>query len=219
MEKEDKEGSDKTFYIAIAIIACIILVIIIVPRFFEREDPIKTFNDLVEDTIKEGETEDRRIYNGFVFIKEGNLWYSQVQNPDTNELYKFGVRFNPYQVENVTIEGNVDESFRTGRVYITFDPHDEELTYVSLAAAELTLNLARAMGIKVLPACMSEHPACVNISILSCNSTDQPVIEIINDPETKLTMDGNCMKVQGTEFELLKVIDRIIFRAYGIMSE
>jgi len=216
-ENPEPQGSEKSFYLVIGLIIIAIVGIILIPRLFEKESTPQTIEEIIEETLTEGETEDRRIYNGFVFVKDQNIWYSQAQVD--SDLYKFGVRFNPYQVENITIEGNLDRSFiNTEKVYITFDPHDPELTYISLGAAELTLNLARAGQLEVIPACMSEHPDCENREILSCNSTDKHVIEITNSNETKLIMDGNCIKIQGNEFEILRPIDMIIFKAYGIMG-
>ena len=219
MGEKKKKGKDSIFYYTLGIIVFVIAAIFLFPKLIHKEPTIKTIDDIIKDTLTDGESENTRIYNGFVFVREGPIWYTQVRNPDTNNLYNFGVRFNPIQVENITIEGNVDESFRTGDVYITFEPYDDELAYISLASTELSLNLARAMGVNVTAACMEEHPHCVNREIITCNNTDKPVIEIINSDEAKLVMDGNCMRIQGREFELLRVVDRVIFQAYGIMEK
>ncbi len=209
-------GEDKAFYIVVISIVAIIIFSILIPKWLDRPEKEPTREEIINDILKNGNTDTQVLYNGFLFEKKGPLWYSQVQKG--NEVYNFGVRYNPYETENITIEGNINNSFRTGELYITFDPYGEGLTYVSLASAELSLNLVRAMGITVNAACMEEHPDCEGRPILTCNSTQLPIIEITSSEETKLVMDGNCMRIMGNEFEILRVTDRVIFTAYGIMG-
>lgn len=212
------EAGNRHFYIAVASLVALIILIILVPGLVDKGDREKSYDELVQDALKGVESDDTRVYNGFVFVKDGNLWFTEVSNPRSNELYRFGVRFTPDEVENVTVVGNINDSFRTGRILMTFDPYDTELGYVSLAAAELSLSLSRAMGIEISAACMSEHPDCEGREIVSCNTTSLPVIEIVNSNKEMLYMSGNCMRIQGRELGLLRVADRVLFRAYGIMD-
>ena len=157
-------------------------------------------------------------YNYFTFEPVGGLWETKVKNGD--QLLAVTLRFNPYDVENVTIQGELNKSFNLGDVYITFDPlsTEDQFKYLALAASELTLNLVRGLNKTAVAACTKdETEACKGRPTVTCADTNKSVILIDSNQPTQIQLDDRCVKLSGAEMELLKSVDRLLYQWYGIM--
>lgn len=156
-------------------------------------------------------------YNNYKFQEIDNLWYFDWVFQD--QSYKVALRFNPFEVENVTIKGELDKRFDEREVYLTFDPTSGNFSYQALAAAELSLNLHRAIGITPIAACIvNETDACETRPIITCNNTNRSVIYLKHDKESKLILKGNCMIIQGNKMEMLRIVDRILYQWYKVLD-
>jgi hypothetical protein len=156
-------------------------------------------------------------YSYFTFEEIGGLWQTTVQLD--KQAYQATFRYNPTQVQDVTIMGNFS-GFRKLPIYITFDPEadKDEYKYLALAASELTLNIVRALNFTVEAACTKNiTDACADRPIITCKD-DASVIYLIPKAPTQITLDGHCVILSGSGFELLKSIDRILFQWYKIMK-
>jgi len=204
MEKKGvkQEGSDKLFYY---IAAGLILGIIIYSA-------LMYFSPKVQEPEK-------ITYNGFTFVKQSGLWYTNWQRG--NELFIVSLRYNPEETEQVKILGRLDENSTFNNrdvIYITFDPVGNDLTHIALAATELGLNLKRALNVNVKAACIvNETLACKDRPIITCENSDKAVIFLKEDPEEKMILTDNCMTLQGSGMELLRVVDRILYTWYKII--
>lgn len=158
-------------------------------------------------------------YNGFLFQKIEGLWYTQWQKDD--KVYNIPLRYNPYEVELVQVQGSLNETFERSRpFFITFNPleEDEDFRYLTLAVSELSLNLVRGLEQPVQSACtVNETMACHNRSIVDCSHADKAVIYLKAEDPTQVLLKGNCLVLQGKEMELLKTVDRALYHFYGIM--
>ena len=156
-------------------------------------------------------------YNYFTFEELGGLWETNIELRD--QTYRAAFRFNPTQVEDVTVVGGFT-GFKKTPIYITFDPEadKEEYKYLALAASELTLNVVRALNFTVEAACTKNlTEACANRPIVTCQD-NASVIYLVPKAPTQVTLDGDCMTLSGHEFDLLKSVDRILFQWYKIMK-
>lgn len=156
-------------------------------------------------------------YNYFNFTEEGGLWKTTIQRG--NQPYEILLRFNPEQVEDVAFKGGVTRDFFNGPIYITFDPTSdgEQMKYLALGGAELSLNVVRALGIEVIAACTkNETEACIDRPIMNCGD-NASVIEMRTGP-TEVQMNNTCVVVQGEGFGVLRSIDRILYHWYGIIN-
>jgi flagellar basal body-associated protein FliL len=198
----DKKGTKKDILLVLSIVIIIAVIIFIL-----------SFNLFKKESVPTVE------YNNFVFSKlDGVLWYWQWQ--DGKDLYTIPMRYTPYEVEHIIIEGNLNESFNNYReVYITFDPRSNNFTSLTLAAAELTQSMATALRVKPIAACTrNETDTCAQRPIITCENTYKPVIYLKEDPVTKLVLKGNCIVAQGSGVELLRGVDRLLYNWYGIMD-
>jgi hypothetical protein len=209
VEKEEPVRStvrkDTLLVVSIIVIISIIIIIVSVNRIlnFEEEAPTMT-------------------YNGFVFTKYSDFWHFNWQSGE--KLYKVSLRFNPEEAEEVTIIGNnltkFNENYlRDGTVYVTFNPLGTNFTYIALGAAELSLNLARALDIEPTGACtVYDEFVCGERPIVRCEDEDKAVIFIRNSDENQLILKNNCIIVQGSGMELLRVIDRLLYQWYRVIN-
>ena len=200
---EEKKETMRFFIIgcALGVIIVFALVVFILPRF--QEQP--TGAPVVE-------------YNYFTFEKIADMWTTHVKNND--QLFEVTLRYNPFEVENLTITGELDKSFNQGEIYVTFNPlaEDEEFRYLALAASELALNLVRGLNKTIIPSCTkNETDACINRSVVDCSHEDKSVIFIDAKPPTQIILDGRCVTLQGKELELIRAVDRLLYQWYGII--
>lgn len=156
-------------------------------------------------------------YNYFTFYEIGGLWQTSIQLD--GRMYDAVFRFNPTQVEDVYVAGEF-KGFNSSTIYVTFDPLSEsqDFAYLALGVSELTLHLARALNYSVVAACTrNETDACVDRPVVTCDG-GLPVVELVADAPTQITLDNRCIRLSGEGFELLRSVDRLLFQWYKIMN-
>jgi len=220
-EKKVQEKRLKAGY-KFLLIFVVIVVLFLGSFFFFSQNKgtvdYQTLEDNISATLEGERSEDNFVYNGYAFVRAGNLWYTQIQRG--NILFNVPLHFNPLQLEDISIKGKLDDSFsKQGFVYVTFDPKDGNLNYVALTAAELSLNLYKALGQNPVAACTEDITMdCEGRPIKTCDNTDKPVIYIKKANKTGLILDGNCLTIQGNDEELIKAADRLLYQWYGVMK-
>ena len=128
---------------------------------------------------------------------------------------------NPKDLEDIPIQGRLNATLFNSEkaIYITFDPLGQNLKYVALAVGEFDQNIIKAFGKMPIAACdKNETKACSGRPIITCNNTDKPVLYLQQKPETKVIYDNNCMIVQGIGAEIVRAVDRLLLKLYGIMQ-
>jgi hypothetical protein len=163
------------------------------------------------------ETNPSVTVNGFVFEYYGGLWNTQWQLKD--QIFNLRLHYNPQQVEDIKLEGQADARFNQPHTFITFDPGEENLSYVALSAAELSMSMVNVFNITPVAAC-SENltDACSNRPIVNCNNTNASVIYFKSGQPTKLDFRGNCLMIQGQGTELLRATERFLYAWYRILN-
>jgi len=156
-------------------------------------------------------------YNDYEFTLVDDIWYTDIQSGNT--IYTVGFHFDPDKVRDIEIKGKLSNKFLDSDVYyIAFDPTKEDLKYTALGSAELQLSMGRAMQLPLKAACLKEHPDCVDVPIVTCESTDKPIFVIEETTgEPSIIFDDNCVTVSGNGLELIKAVDRLLYFWYGVM--
>lgn len=213
------EEKRKSSGIYLTVFIVLILVIFASVFFYTKflNKPL-TIDELHLKNMQGKETENNYMYNGFSFVKYDNLWYTQLQSGDT--IYDVSLRFGPKEIENVPIKVNLNGINREifPELFITIDPYTNDATYETLAAAELSLNLVRALGIIPKAACnRQDNNTCLNRDIIDCSYDKVPVIYIKESDNVKVTQENLCIVIEGKGIDLLKSVDRLIYSLYGII--
>ncbi|MBW2985580.1 hypothetical protein KY313_02905 [Candidatus Woesearchaeota archaeon] len=197
--KKKKDKSLKYLIYGVTIIIAIFLILFIMGKILPQKDG-------------------GYYYNGFSFVKGKDMWFTQIQPPGENKLYTIELRYGPRDLEEIPIIGNPEIFLTINKTYITFNPEDNNLKYIGLAIGDIDLNLIKVLGIELVAACTKNHSACSDRPIKNCENTKAPVILVQQDPVAFVEQKGNCLIVQGNDFELVKAADRLLLYLYGIMD-
>jgi hypothetical protein len=218
--EEDDEKSNKRFFVILAAIIGILILIIggfFIFKHFSTPAGTATIEDLHKLNLEGKGGEKDYVYNGFSFVYFDGLWYTQMQRD--NIMWNIPLHFGPKDLENVSITGKgINDSFKKDEVYITFDPTLKPLSYVALSAAELSSNLIKGIGVMPIAACLkNETDACSDRPIITCES-GEAAIYLKQSNETKISLEGNCVILEGQDYELVKATDRFLLQWYRIMD-
>ena len=199
-----KKKKENILYWSIGLIIAVVILFFAATKFYSREPDYPKIT-----------------YNNWEFTKMADMWWFEWQKGE--KLYTIPLRFNPYETEDVSMLGQLNMTlFNSGKyVYITFDLSNEssqDLTALALAATELTQNIATAINRVPLAACANNmSDACEGRPIKTCSNTDEPVIYLKEGGEASITLDSNCIVLEGGGFELLRAVDRLLYHWYKIM--
>ena len=221
-EKEETPEERRKDTIKLLITIGVVVTIIAAFAFlFVTKQPKKV---LTIDELHQANTEGKLdpdegyLYNGYSFIKFGDLWYSQLKK--NNTIYDVTFNFDPKKVENITVEGQLTTDFVKDRhIYITFDPEGSYLKYIGVANYGLSRSLAWAFQYNMTAGCTKNVTrACQDAGIVTCEDSDKAVIYFKEDAETKITLDKTCVTIQGSGAEFIRAKDRLLLRWYGMME-
>ena len=175
--------------------------------------------DQIHQEVRMGKTnETATLYNGFSFVKLNNLWYSQVQTQGT--LLDISFEYHPTELEDIGMEKLSKQFYNLENIYITFNPDDEGLQYVAVAAGKLTLGLSRAGNIMPLAACTKNiTEPCQQRPIVSCDNAPDSVavIQLEQAEKTSIEIKRNCVLITGKDKELTRAAERFLMGMYGII--
>ncbi|MBI2565118.1 hypothetical protein HYV79_03980 [Candidatus Woesearchaeota archaeon] len=159
-------------------------------------------------------------YNLFDFIKTSTHWNTRWQAPD-NQIYRLSFRYNPLEVEDIQIKGELNKTFDALKpIHVAFDPltEDANFKYLTLGAAELTLNM-KVLNKPFVAACtQNETDACINRPIVECGKFGKSVILLKTEGPTQILLNNTCIILQGEDFDLIKSIDRLLYHWYRIIK-
>ena len=170
----------------------------------------------------EGDLDEKEgyVYNGYSFIFTDGLWWTEINK--FGSLLKIPLHFGPREVEPIVPQGTLHPSFNEGEeMYIAIDP-DVVDKYYTLAISELSFNVVKGLDRTPVGSCTKENWACENRTIINCEndslSSGKDVIELALGNETKIEAKGTCIKVTGSQYELVKAVDRLLYQWYGVIQ-
>jgi len=161
-------------------------------------------------------------YNNFEFTQlPDTFWQFRWQREDA--IFHVPLRYNPLQLENVTVKGTLSPSFGNRRdVYVTIDPSNQSTReHIALAAAELTINLGKVFGVNVVPACTrnDSYPCNVYETVTCQNPGERSVIYLQEAPGPAVEQRGDCIVVRGERWDIVQAVDRILYKFYKVMDD
>jgi hypothetical protein len=163
--------------------------------------------------------------NGFVFTKSGKFWYTTIRNPVVQQDYNLDFRYPPSQVRNVSVSGDPRKFFTLLQInnltgaYFTFDPNDN-LTYMNVVGADLSKFLKVINGVTLVAGCtVNETVACNRRPIVTCeNQLDKAMVIYVKSSDVpKISLDKNCLMIEGTGDDLLRAYTKLVFLWYNVL--
>lgn len=224
-EKEEVKGvklkSDRILIVGVIIIV-LLFGIVFGLRYFTQEQP-ETIDDLHELNLK-GKLKEEQGYlykDVYSFVKFDNLWYTQFKSPKGTRLYDIQFRYGPREVEDITIKGSLNTELlnRVTEYYVTFNPTGNDFSHVALAVADFNQHMINIFFKKPVAACdKNETYNCVDRPIITCENTDKLVLYVKEANSSRVYFDDNCIVVEGSGFDLIKGVDRILYDFYDIIE-
>ncbi|MBI2651505.1 hypothetical protein HYX01_03470 [Candidatus Woesearchaeota archaeon] len=221
-EKNVQFKSDKALVIGIVAVLLVLAVILSLP-YFTKEKP-RTIDDLHELNLKgKLKPEQGYVYNDiYSFVKFDGLWYTQFLSPQGSRFYNIQFRYGPKDVESVKIKGFLNAGILNNATdyYVTFNPTGKDFASVALAVGDFNEHMTKIFFKKPIAACdRNETLPCKERPIITCDNTDKMVLYVKEANATKVSYGNNCITVEGSGFELVKGIDRVLFNFYGVIDD
>jgi hypothetical protein len=219
-QQEEQKNEGRKILITIAVLVGILLLFLGGSRLYNSYNPVPTTIDEIHEANLAGDLPEEQgyIYNGFSFINIDGLWWTQVMR--NGGLVKFPLHFGPRDVDTIEVFGSLNPAFfQSEEIFIAINPLVVDKHY-TLAISELSLNLVEGVNKIPIGACTEEDPACIDRTIINCKTSNgRPVIELALDEKTKIELDDTCIKLSGQGFEIVKVVDRLLFHWYNVIVE
>jgi hypothetical protein len=237
--KQTDDRSKSAFYISpkeiiVSIAVLIILVAIVVgisliPSMMKGKALTRDDMFLANYEIKP--TDGNFIYNNYSFLKlpdtrtSREFWFTQIRI--NNRVYDIPMHYNPKEVEDIPVEvRNVRKNSSYTQIYITVEPVAPNISkqYAALSIAEFSEKITKIKNIPLKAACTINYTdTCDYRPIIYCNSTEAKNDSLIfkfddrvND--TKITIDDNCVIIEGVGENLIKATDKMLYLLIGIMK-
>ena len=149
-----------------------------------------------------------------------------------NKTYYFGKLYNKYYLDvnndriffynlpdqiDINLSSDIVQKIKNAQMfYITFDPEQEELGYIDLARFELSEEFYKN-NIYIINA-VTINSTIYNLPVIDCENATMfvPVIKLIVDKKTNLTVDNNCIIFRGKSLDFVKFRDLLVYKLYGV---
>ncbi|MFA6461283.1 MAG: hypothetical protein WCV90_03375 [Candidatus Woesearchaeota archaeon] len=207
----------------------VVMLLVVVGIFFLAIAGFKTYNyftsaevinidDLHQENLQGNldETEGY-MYNGFSWIYADGLWWTELDRFGT--LLKIPLHFGPKDVENISVIGTLSPDFNKGQiVYVAVDPNITN-KYYTLGLSELNFNIIKGIDRNIVTSCTENSSICDNRTIVSCETAKgRPIIQLVVANVTQVEFKNTCIKISGDGYDLVKAVDRVLMKWYGIIN-
>ena len=223
IKQEAPLKSDRTLIVAIILLLIGVAAVFGAKYFFKSAEPL-TIDDLHALNFKgKLRQEQGYLHNGiYSFVKFDDLWYTQLKSPKGTRLYNIQFRYSPKEVEEVKAEGILDTGLFDNATdyYVTFNPTGNQFSSVALAVGDFNQQMTNIFFKQPIAACdRNETRACIDRPVITCKDTDKLVLYVKESNTSRVLYDDNCITIEGSGFELVKGIDRVLYEFYGIMEQ
>ncbi len=216
----NKDNMQRNMLIAFGVIVVVLILIFLVPQMFNKSGP----NDIFQATLEGKEDANHYIYNGYAIVKEGPLWFTQIQKG--GDLYTLPMAYDPRNVQNIPTElALLGKIYNSQRVYFTMDP--EASSKMVLASIEV----GRIIGTKYNMLNKATEGTFTralegadNISVVTCadSDPDDVVLQFYVSNETSVKSSKQypyCVSVTGkTEDDVVRAADKLAYFLVGIIK-
>jgi len=156
-------------------------------------------------------------YNNYKFVYSTEGWKTSIKTPQGP--YYIATKYFPGDVEDINYLGSpISNNDFQSIIYFVAKTDVERA-----AANEIDQNiLAQKKEMTCLPEDANES-ACYNMTIRSCENANylQKIIvfdETDNENETSIIYSNNCLRIKGSQHNLIRAADKAIFMIFNIIK-
>jgi len=230
IREEKAEDSKGALFLVFIIIGIIVIggLLVFIQRVQERNLVVdNSFESIYERTLLGYETENNYLYNGFVFIKNGDVWETRVDLAENDQQgaitgVPLFVHYGPRDLEQIEMEESTLEVFNNKNIIaLTFDPNLGQ--YITLSGLEFAKVLVSFYGwpsnaleyglLNASTSALYPEITCAN------HTANKAVVVFSVGDETSITKEEGCIKVIGeNNEEVLRASNRFMLSIIGIMD-
>ncbi|NQV09088.1 hypothetical protein HQ529_04515 [Candidatus Woesearchaeota archaeon] len=151
-------------------------------------------------------------YNDHIFTYEQGLWIL--------ENNKVPFHFLPGDLLELEVDENAINMIKnTKMIYTTFNTSSKDVSIIELARFELMEDLGRVLNIYTLNGIINDDEK-YNVPVVTCENATQnvPVLIFINNNNTGIRAENNCVFLEGVGQEIIMLKDRIMYGALGVLE-
>ncbi len=150
-------------------------------------------------------------YNGFTFYDLGYQKLLSFGDQGLEQGYSF--QYLPQELEYITFNTDLSEVFLSEKIYLAYDPSDNESTQEQLNLLAGTLT---NFGKRTQDACTHEE-ACPDIPIIDCEQDTGLILSYAE--ELEVGKQGSCVLLEGSsEEEIVQLRERFTYAFLGVMT-
>ena len=138
------------------------------------------------------------LYNGYEFVNKDSFWFLSIEGSD------FAFKYNPREVEKSYSELKRLDNYYGKPLYIS--------SYIPEAEREIYVNLGQFVQ-RMQYACLEGEKCEGDLPIKSCENN---FIIIKEENISDIKQMGNCVFIQGSQENIVKVTDEFLFKVLGI---
>jgi len=183
----------------------------------------------VSSCSNEKKVDDKVInYNGYYFAKIDNFWTVKINK--TPYIYISHLRYNPRELKDIPLLGNLSDFLPSNKTYISFYPKENNAN-VNLALAELAVTLAESFIViqnttfnpKIVcasdldPSCTAPDENNESLPIMNCTTSDKTIV-FEESNTTRIIVNETCIHVFSTDDDMIRSSERLLYSLYGIMK-
>lgn len=138
-------------------------------------------------------------YNGYKFSEVNNGWLAHIGDD------KIILLTNPNELNDYNIEVDINDLNSAQKIYLSINPKD------NLFLGSLQNNIFPFLSPKLVTACYEDNEDCANLPLKDCEDVNDniKIILIKKSENSKFYYKNNCLVIQGTKEEVIKMIDKL----------
>jgi len=167
------------------------------------------------------------IYVHFTPLQLNEITVTGIENLD--KFYENTLNENNGIVERINGNSSLSSfSFAgefVGQSYLVYDPGVFVNQGLFTVVGEITTALGQSIGVGLVPGCTSSEYGCGDYgNIISCDTTEDPVIYLKYSEESSINITEDCITISGNNIDienknLMKAVDKFIFLSLRIMDK
>ncbi|MBT4540679.1 hypothetical protein HOC35_04145 [Candidatus Woesearchaeota archaeon] len=131
-------------------------------------------------------------------------------------------KYHPTELESIEASPEALQTIKDSKmIYVTFDPEDKQIGAIELARIEIIESFSSEFNIYPVVGVTMNSSQYQAYPLMTCDNATSiiPVLYLKSSNETKITKEGDCIYVYGSNnIEFKPLQDRIRYSVYEVME-
>lgn len=145
--------------------------------------------------------------SGFSFYDVGDGTFGSYLPTSTGQLWPIRFRLDPREAEHIGVDSAAVAKIKSSnKIYLSYNPNEEEIPKVSIAAIEISRVIPLITGLSITEAYTEDSdPISPDIPLKTCEDATESaaVIQLEVADTNEFVREGDCVIVRGTDADNL----------------